>query len=104
MTGSRARNLDRIEETQDGLTDLRTRVTTWFGDRRERDKPRQYWTQLDGLERVLLPSIEQVQKDVDKSGPRADRPGLRRLPPKRPAGEPDRAVLAVLRRQMGPAG
>jgi hypothetical protein len=58
------RNLDRVEETQDGLTDLRTRVTTWFGDRRDRDKLQQYWTQLDGLKRVLLPSIEQVQGDV----------------------------------------
>jgi hypothetical protein len=60
------RDLDRIEETQDGLADVRTRVTTWFGDRRGRDKLRQYWTQLNGLERVLLPSIERVQADLDK--------------------------------------
>lgn len=60
------RNLDRIEETQDGLADLRTRITTWFGDRRGRDTLRQYWTQLGGLERVLLPSMEQVQGDISK--------------------------------------
>jgi hypothetical protein len=63
---ARRRDLDRVEETQDGLDDLRTRVTTWFGDRRERDKLRQYWTQLGGLERVLLPKIEQVQDEIDK--------------------------------------
>ncbi len=60
------RNLDRIEETQDGLANLRTRVATWFGDRRDRDTLRQYWTQLGGLERVLMPSIERVQGDIDK--------------------------------------
>ena len=59
------RDLDRIEETQDGLTDLRTRVTTWLGVRRDRDVRRQYWTQLGSLERVLLPGIARVQGDVD---------------------------------------
>jgi hypothetical protein len=60
------RALDRIEETQDGLTDLRARIATWFGVRRNRDVRRQYWTQLGGLERVLLPSIARVQCEVDK--------------------------------------
>jgi hypothetical protein len=58
--------LDRIEETQDGLADLRTRVAAWAGIRRSRDVRRQYWTQFGALERVLLPSIARVQCDVDK--------------------------------------
>jgi hypothetical protein len=62
-----SRDLDRIEETQDGLTDLRTRVATWLGDRRSRDKRRQYWTQLGGLEQVLVPGIARVQGEVDKT-------------------------------------
>jgi hypothetical protein len=67
MTMVTSRDLDRIEETRDGLTDLQTRVTTWFGDRRGRDKRRQYWTQLRGLEQVLIPGIARVQGDVDKT-------------------------------------
>jgi hypothetical protein len=61
-----SRGLDRIEETHDGLADLRTRVATWFGIRRKRDVRRQYWTQLDALERVLRPGIARVQADIDK--------------------------------------
>ncbi|MGD0704693.1 MAG: hypothetical protein ABSA02_32995 [Trebonia sp.] len=66
-----SRDLDRIEETGDGLADLRASVTTWFDVRRARDVRRQYWTQLAALERVLQPGIARVQDDVDK---------IRRLP------------------------
>jgi hypothetical protein len=61
-----SRDRDRIEETQDGLADLQTRVATWFGVRRARDGRRQYWTQLGALERVLRPGIARVQGDIDE--------------------------------------
>jgi hypothetical protein len=66
----RSRDVDRIDQTQDGLDDLRGHITTWFGLRRAHDTLRQYWTQLGALERVLLPSVAKVQHEVN---------GIRRL-------------------------
>jgi hypothetical protein len=62
-----SRDLDRIEETQDGLANLRTGIVTWFGVRRQRDGRRQYWMQLDALERVLLPGLARVHDDIVKT-------------------------------------
>jgi hypothetical protein len=59
------RNVVRIQETDDELRRLREAFGAWLERRRDADTFEQYATQLDTLERTLLPLFAQVAADVE---------------------------------------
>ncbi len=62
---SQLRNQIRIEQTSNELERLQREMEEWFNKRRHKDKRRQYYSQLNMLETVLISALSGLRASLD---------------------------------------